>query len=137
MFGRHPLFSAALVVAALGNFVDVYDLVLFLVVKNQSLKDLGVLPEHVLESGAYILNCQMVGMLVGGLVWGVLGDRIGRTKVLFGSIFLYSVANIYNSLVHTIDHYALLRFLAGVGLAGELGAGVTLVAELMPARLRG
>jgi MFS family permease len=137
MFGRHPLFSAALVVAALGNFVDVYDLVLFLVVKNQSLKDLGVLPEHVLESGAYILNCQMVGMLVGGLVWGVLGDRIGRTKVLFGSIFLYSVANILNSLVHIIDHYALLRFLAGVGLAGELGAGVTLVAELMPARLRG
>lgn len=137
MFGRHPLFSAALVVAALGNFVDVYDLVLFLVVKNQSLRDLGVLPEHVLESGAYILNCQMIGMLVGGLVWGVLGDRIGRTKVLFGSIFLYSVANILNSLIQTIDHYALLRFLAGVGLAGELGAGVTLVAELIPARLRG
>lgn len=137
MLGRHPLLSAALVVAALGNFVDVYDLVLFLVVKNQSLRDLGVAPERVLESGAFILNAQMVGMLVGGLVWGVLGDRIGRTKVLFGSIFLYSIANILNAFVHTLDHYAFLRFLAGVGLAGELGAGVTLVAELIPSHLRG
>ncbi len=131
------LLSAAVVVAALGYFGDVYDLVLFLVVKNQSLIDLGVHPDQMLESGVFLLNCQNGGMLVGGVLWGLLGDKIGRTKVLFGSIIMYSSANIANAFVTSIDLYAVLRFVAGVGLAGELGAGVTLVAELMPQRLRG
>lgn len=133
----HPLLSTALVVAALGNFVDVYDLVLFLVVKNQSLLDLGVFSSDLLSSGSFILNCQMIGMLLGGVLWGILGDRIGRTKVLFGSIALYSIANLLNAAVHSIESYSLLRFIAGVGLAGELGAGVTLVSEVLPVRLRG
>ncbi len=137
MPSKHPLISAALVVAALGYFVDVYDLVLFLVVKNPSLQDLQVPPAAMLETGTALLNWQMFGMLLGGVVWGVLGDRIGRTKVLFGSILIYSLANIANAFVQSIPEYAALRFIAGVGLAGELGAGVTLVAELLPQRLRG
>jgi MFS family permease len=137
MSAKQHLLSAAVIVAALGYFVDVYDLVLFLVVKNPSLLDLGVAPDAMLESGAFLLNCQNGGMLVGGLLWGLLGDKIGRTKVLFGSIVMYSVANICNAFVGSLDTYAALRFIAGVGLAGELGAGVTLVAELMPQRLRG
>jgi len=134
---KHPLLSAALVVAALGYFVDVYDLVLFLVVKTPSLHDLGVPPEAMLETGTELLNWQMFGMLVGGVLWGVLGDRVGRTRVLFGSILIYSLANVANAFVYSIPVYAALRFIAGVGLAGELGAGVTLVAELLPQRLRG
>ena len=137
MSAKQHLLSAAVIVAALGYFVDVYDLVLFLVVKNQSLMDLGVQPEQMLESGVFLLNCQNGGMLVGGVLWGLLGDKIGRTKVLFGSIIMYSLANIANGFVTSLDLYAILRFIAGVGLAGELGAGVTLVAELMPPRLRG
>lgn len=131
------IFSVALVVAALGYFVDVYDLVLFLVVKNPSLSELGVSSEGMFEVGTELLNYQMLGMLTGGVVWGVLGDRVGRTKVLFGSILLYSIANILNAFVDTIPSYAILRFVAGFGLAGELGAGVTLVAELIPQHLRG
>ena len=137
MSARKHLLSAAVVVAALGYFVDVYDLVLFLVVKNPSLMDLGVSADQMLESGAFLLNCQNGGMLVGGLLWGLLGDKIGRTKVLFGSIVMYSLANICNAFVGSLDMYAFLRCIAGVGLAGELGAGVTLVAELMPQKLRG
>jgi len=137
MSAKHHLLSAAVIVAALGYFVDVYDLVLFLVVKNQSLSDLGVPSEEMLEAGVFLLNCQNGGMLVGGLLWGLLGDKIGRTKVLFGSIIMYSLANIANAFVGSVETYAALRFIAGVGLAGELGAGVTLVAELMPPRLRG
>ena len=137
MSAKQNLLSAAVVVAALGYFVDVYDLVLFLVVKDPSLIDLGISPDNILESGAFLLNCQNGGMLVGGLLWGLLGDKIGRTKVLFGSIVMYSLANICNAFVGSLDMYALLRFIAGVGLAGELGAGVTLVAELMPPKLRG
>ena len=137
MSAKQHLLSAAVIVAALGYFVDVYDLVLFLAVKNASLMDLGVQADGILEAGAFLLNCQNGGMLVGGLLWGLLGDKIGRTKVLFGSIIMYSVANICNAFVGSLDMYALLRFIAGVGLAGELGAGVTLVAELMPQRLRG
>lgn len=137
MSAKQHLLSAAVIVAALGYFVDVYDLVLFLVVKNASLTELGVHPDGMLEAGAFLLNCQNGGMLVGGLLWGLLGDKIGRTKVLFGSIVMYSVANIGNAFVGSLDMYAMLRFIAGVGLAGELGAGVTLVAELMPQRLRG
>lgn len=131
------LFSPALLVAALGYFVDVYDLILFLVVKNPSLRDINVPDSDFISAGTYLLNCQMIGMLLGGIAWGVLGDKIGRTKVLFGSIIIYSLANVANAFVFDIPSYAILRFIAGFGLAGELGAGVTLVAELLPKRLRG
>ena len=131
------IFSLALLVATLGYFVDVYDLVLFIVLKNPSLADLGVPPEQRLEVGVALLDTQMIGMLVGGVVWGVLGDKLGRTKALFGSILLYSVANILNGFVHSIPSYHFYRALAGFGLAGELGAGVTLVAEILPTALRG
>ena len=127
----------AVLVAALGYFVDIYDLILFSVVRVESLKSLGVTGEALTSTGVRLLNMQFIGMLVGGIIWGVLGDKLGRLSVLFGSIILYSVANVINGMVETVDQYALLRFLAGVGLAGELGAGVTLVAELMPARTRG
>lgn len=131
------IFSLALLVATLGYFVDVYDLVLFIVLKNPSLTDLGVPPEKRLEVGTELLNTQMIGMLVGGVVWGVLGDKLGRTKALFGSILIYSIANMLNGFVHSIPAYHFYRALAGFGLAGELGAGVTLVAEILPTALRG
>lgn len=137
MTEQHRILSAALVVAALGYFVDVYDLILFLVVKNPSLAAIGVDKDSFIEVGHYLLNWQMAGMLLGGIVWGVLGDRIGRTKVLFGSIIIYSLANIANAFVQGLPSYAALRFVAGFGLAGELGAGITLVAELLPKHLRG
>jgi MFS family permease len=105
MTGHSRIFSVALLVATLGYFVDVYDLVLFIVLKNPSLEGLGVPREQWLEVGAALLDTQMIGMLVGGIVWGVLGDKIGRTKVLFGSILLYSVANILNAFVHSIPSY--------------------------------
>lgn len=124
-------------VAALGYFVDIYDLILFSIVRGKSLKSLGLGPEEVLNSGVMLLNWQMTGMLLGGLLWGVLGDKRGRLSVLFGSIFLYSLANIGNGLVQSVGQYAVLRFIAGVGLAGELGAGITLVAEIMSRRSRG
>lgn len=137
MTEKPRIFSLALLVATLGYFVDVYDLVLFIVLKNPSLEALGVPKEEWIDVGAQLLDTQMLGMLAGGLVWGVLGDKIGRTKVLFGSILLYSVANILNAFVHSIPSYHVYRALAGFGLAGELGAGVTLVAEILPTRLRG
>lgn len=124
-------------VGAMGYFVDIYDLVLFSIVRVVSLKELGIADDKLLSVGVLLLNCQMVGMLVGGLLWGVLGDKKGRLSVLFGSIFLYSAANIANGFVHSIELYALLRFIAGVGLAGELGAAVTLVSETLPRDLRG
>lgn len=127
----------AILIAALGYFVDVYDIALFSVVRVASLKDLGFSEGEILDKGAFLLNCQMAGMLVGGLVFGVIGDKKGRLQVLFGSILLYSIANIANAFVNSFEYYALWRFLAGVGLAGELGAGVTLVAELMPKKYRG
>lgn len=124
-------------VAALGYFVDVFDILLFSVVRTASLKSLGLSAQELLDTGIYLINSQMIGMLIGGLIWGVLGDKRGRLSVLFGSIALYSIANILNGFVHTVDQYAILRFLAGLGLAGELGAGVTLVTESLPARQRG
>lgn len=127
----------AVLVAALGYFVDIYDLILFTVVRKVSLAELGVPPDQSLARGFLLMNMQMGGMLVGGIAWGVLGDLRGRKSVLFGSIFLYSVANLLNGLVATIPQYAALRFIAGVGLAGELGAGITLVAEILPADRRG
>jgi putative MFS transporter len=128
---------AAIVVAALGYFVDIYDLVLFNIVRIPSLATLGLTGEAATNTGLDLLNVQMSGMLLGGLLWGILGDKKGRLSVLFGSIFLYSLANIANGMVTTIPLYFVLRFVAGVGLAGELGAGITLVSELLPKEKRG
>jgi predicted MFS family arabinose efflux permease len=127
----------AIAVAALGYFVDVYDLLLFGILRGPSLSDLGLGSEAVLSVGARILNMQMLGMLVGGVLWGVLGDKRGRVSVLFGSILLYSLATLANAFVTTTDQYGWLRFVAGIGLAGELGAGITLVVELLPNDKRG
>ncbi|MBF0329508.1 MAG: MFS transporter [Nitrospirae bacterium] len=131
------VFSAPVIVAALGYFVDIYDLVLFSIVRVPSLKSIGLHGQALLDEGVFLLNMQMAGMLIGGVLWGVLGDKKGRLKILFGSIFLYSVANIANGMVDTIEWYSVWRFIAGVGLAGELGAGITLVAEVLPKHLRG
>ncbi len=127
----------AILVAALGYFVDIFDLVLFGVVRKASLLDLGVAPDQIGHVGELLINCQMTGMLVGGVLFGVLGDRHGRLSVLFGSIVTYSLANIANGFVESIPAYATWRFIAGVGLAGELGAGITLVSELMSKETRG
>ena len=127
----------AILVAALGYFVDIYDLILFSIVRVASLRSLGVSEDELLGQGVLLLNMQMGGMLVGGILWGVLGDKRGRLSVLFGSIVMYSLANIANGFVTTVPQYAVLRFVAGVGLAGELGAGITLVSEIMPAHTRG
>ena len=131
------IFNAAVVVAALGYFVDVYDLVLFLIVGKTSLLDIGVPQEKVIESFQFLLNVQMAGMLVGGIVFGVLGDKKGRLSVLFGSIITYSLANIANGFVTNIEMYTVLMFIAGFGLAGELRAGITLVSEIMDKEKRG
>ncbi len=126
-----------IIVAALGYFVDIYDLILFSVVRVKSLKELGVPDEDMLSVGASIINSQMFGMLVGGILWGVLGDKKGRLSVLFGSIIVYSLANIANGFVSSVSAYTIIRFIAGVGLAGELGAGITLVTETMSKQNRG
>jgi len=122
-------------VAALGYFVDIYDLLLFSIIRIPSLTDLGV--ANLGEVGMLILNAQMFGLLIGGILWGVLGDKLGRTKVLFYSIALYSIGNIANGFVTNGTQYAWIRFFAGIGLAGELGAGITLVSELLPKEKRG
>jgi predicted MFS family arabinose efflux permease len=127
----------AVVVAALGYLVDIYDLILFSVVRTPSLLGIGVAEADVLEVGVRLINYQMIGMLVGGVVWGALGDRRGRLSVLFGSILMYSLANIANGFVNDVETYAWLRLIAGIGLAGELGAGITLVSEMLPAEKRG
>ena len=128
---------AAILVASLGYFVDIYDLLLFSIVRIPSLKSLGLLGNDATSTGIFLLNIQMAGLILGGIFWGVLGDKKGRLNVLFGSILLYSVANIANGLVTNIQAYAVFRFIAGFGLAGELGAGITLVVELMPSAKRG
>lgn len=125
------------VVAALGYFVDVFDILLFSVVRTASLKDIGVADADLMNVSLGIINAQMIGMLLGGVLWGVWGDKKGRLKVLFGSILLYSVANFLNAYVTNETQYLWLRFIAGIGLAGELGAGVTLVTETLPAGIRG
>lgn len=124
-------------VAALGYFVDIYDLVIFSIVRVQSFRDIGIPESDMRIDGEYVLNMQMGGLLLGGVLWGVLGDKFGRVKVLFGSILMYSLANIANGFVHDIHTYAAIRFIAGIGLAGELGAGVTLVSESMDRKKRG
>lgn len=131
------IFNAAVIVAALGYFVDIYDLVLFSIVRVPSLKALGLQGEQLFKDGIFLLNMQMFGMLVGGVFWGILGDKKGRLSILFGSIVTYSLANIANGFVQDISTYAALRFIAGIGLAGELGAGITLVVEVMPKEIRG
>ncbi len=131
------LLSLPVIVAALGYFVDIYDLLLFSIVRVPSLKGLHVPADQLLNKGVMLINIQMAGMLVGGIFWGVLGDRRGRLSVLFGSIILYSLANIANGFVTNLDQYSALRFIAGIGLAGELGAGITLVAEILPKETRG
>jgi putative MFS transporter len=124
-------------VASLGYFVDIYDLVIFSIVRVKSLADIGVTPDKILSEGNYVINMQMFGLLLGGVLWGIIGDKLGRIKVLFGSIFLYSVANFANGMVHDVNSYAVIRFIAGVGLAGELGAGITLVSETLSKERRG
>jgi MFS family permease len=130
------IFSIPVIVAALGYFVDIYDLLLFGIVRLPSLKSMGLSEEALSSVGASILNWQMTGLLLGGILWGVLGDKKGRLSVLFGSIITYSLANIACGFVQDPGTYKLLRFIAGVGLAGELGAGITLVSEILPRHLR-
>lgn len=129
--------NLAVVVAALGYFVDIYDLLLFTIVREPSLKALGVTDAGMIAASTKIINWQMIGLLIGGVIWGVMGDKRGRLSVLFGSILLYSVANFVTGWVQTVEQYAWARFVAGIGLAGELGAGITLVSELLPKNKRG
>ena len=131
------ILKPAVIVGALGYFVDVYDLILFAILRLPSLKDMGFAGEQLVSHGILLLNLQMLGMLIGGIFFGVLGDRVGRVALLFGSILLYSIANIANGFVHSIEAYAVWRFVAGFGLAGELGGGITLVTEVLPKALRG
>lgn len=136
----YGIFSIPVIVAALGYFVDIYDLLLFTIVREPSLEGLGINLKDVqvvITASTKIINWQMVGLLIGGIVWGVMGDKKGRLSVLFGSIMLYSAANFITGYVQTVDQYAWCRFIAGIGLAGELGAGITLVSELLPKNKRG
>jgi MFS family permease len=131
------IFNIAVLVAALGYFVDIYDLLLFNIVRVESLRDLGLSDILIKKDGEFIISIQMLGLLTGGILWGIMGDKKGRLSVLFGSIILYSIANIVNGFVHTTNQYALVRFVAGIGLAGELGAGITLVSEIAHKDKRG
>ncbi len=126
-----------IVIAALGYFVDVYDLILFIIVRQPSLQALGYSGAELTQKGITLLNLQMLGMLIGGIVWGILGDKKGRLSVLFGTILLYSLANLANGMITNIGQYYALRFIAGFGLAGELGIGITLIAEVMKKEHRG
>src|SRR3954467_11173642 len=131
------LLRIPVVVAALGYMVDMYDLFLFSINRISSLKSLQISGDQLLADGIMLLNLQMAGMLIGGIIWGITGDKKGRLSVLFGSILIYSIANIGNGFVTSITQYAVLRFIAGFGLAGELGAGITLVTEILPKEKRG
>jgi MFS family permease len=131
------IFKVPVLVAALGYLVDMYDLFLFSIVRVPSLKSIGLSDDALMENGILLLDLQMAGMLIGGILWGIIGDKKGRLSVLFGSILTYSLANIGNGFVTTVEQYAVLRFIAGIGLAGELGAGVTLVTEILPKNIRG
>ena len=134
---RQLLLRLPVLVAALGYLVDMYDLFLFSIVRVPSLRSLNLSGDSILKNGIMLLNLQMAGLLIGGIVWGIIGDKKGRLSVLFGSILIYSIANIANGFVANINQYAILRFVAGFGLAGELGAGITLVTEILPKRIRG
>jgi putative MFS transporter len=125
-------------VASLGYFVDIYDLVIFSIVRVKSLHDIGVPDGDTMRlTGVHVINMQMWGLLLGGVLWGIIGDKLGRIRVLFGSILLYSIANFANGMVHDINTYSIIRFVAGIGLAGELGAGITLVSETLSKEKRG
>lgn len=134
---KYGVLSLPVLVAALGYFVDIYDLLLFSIIRIPSLKSFGLNDDQIAQEGLKIINIQMLGLLVGGILWGVLGDKKGRLKVLFASIILYSLGNIANGFVQNVDQYAWVRFVTGIGLAGELGAGITLVTELLPKEKRG
>lgn len=134
---KASVLSLTVIVAALGYFVDIYDLLIFGIIRIPSLKELGLTADEITTKGEWILSAQMAGLLIGGILWGVWGDKKGRVKVLFGSILIYSIANICNGFVQNITQYTAIRFFAGIGLAGELGAGITLVAELLPKEKRG
>ena len=134
---QYGVFSLPVIVGALGFFVDVYDLLLFSIIRKPSLESLHLSPEEVLSQGEIIISVQMIGLTVGGIIWGIMGDKKGRLSVLFGSIILYSLANIANGMVQTVPQYILMRLLAGIGLAGELGASITLVSEMLPREKRG
>lgn len=131
------IFNIAVIVAALGYFVDIYDLLLFTIVRKPSLIDVGSTDLTMLLDSTKVINWQMTGLLIGGIIWGIMGDKKGRLSVLFGSIILYSIANFFTGYVETVEQYAWARFAAGLGLAGELGAGITLVSELLPKEKRG
>src|SRR3954451_22290563 len=131
------LLRIPVLVAALGYMVDMYDLFLFSIVRVSSLRSLNLSGGSIMKDGVMLLNLQMAGMLIGGIVWGILGDKKGRLSVLFGSILIYSLANIANGFVTSVGAYAVLRFIAGFGLAGELRAGITLVTEVLPNKIRG
>ncbi len=135
MFSSSLIKKPIILVAALGYFVDIYDLLLFSIIRIPSLTDLGI--QDIAGNGLLILNTQMFGLLLGGILWGILGDKLGRTRVLFFSIALYSVGNVLNGFVQTAPQYAWIRFFTGIGLAGELGAGITLVSELLSKEKRG
>ena len=128
---EYGLLSMPVLVAALGFFVDVFDLLLFGVVRKPSFAALGLSPEEILSTGEWTVTVQLTGMVMGGIAWGIIGDKFGRLKVLFGSILLYSLANIANGFVQDIDSYIIIRFIAGIGLAGELGAGINPTSEIL------
>lgn len=134
---KTSVFSLVVIVAALGYFVDIYDLLLFTIVKKTSMLGVGATEATMLADSTRVINWQMVGLLLGGIIWGVLADKKGRLSVLFGSIILYSIANFVTGFIHTVDQYTWCRFVAGLGLAGELGAGITLVSEMLPQGKRG
>ena len=134
---HHSPFNIVVLAAGLGFFIDTFDLFLFNVYRIPSLKELGYTGEELTRMGEYLLSAQMLGMMVGGLVSGVIADKRGRVSVLFGSIVVYSLANILNGFVDDVNSYAIIRFFAGMGLAGELGAGITLVGESMSIEKRG
>ena len=133
----HRALNTTVIVASLGYFVDIYDLILFGVVRRPSLESLGFKADEILDKGISLLNWQMFGMMLGGIVWGILGDKRGRLSILFFTILLYSIANIANAYVVDYTQYVILRFVAGFGLAGELGLGITLVSEIMTTKNRG
>lgn len=134
---QYSIFSLPVIVGALGFFVDIYDLLLFNIVRRASFADLGVKESDMKDIGESIISWQMIGLTIGGIIWGVLGDKKGRKSVLFGSILLYSLATIGNGFVTNVDQYTWLRFIAGLGLAGELGASITLTSEILPKEKRG
>ena len=134
---QYGIFSIPVIVAALGYFVDIYDLLLFSITRLVSLRSMGLSEAEVFTQGEAIIMWQMGGLLLGGIIWGIMGDKKGRLSVLFGSIILYSLANIANGFVQTPEQFKMIRFIAGLGLAGELGAGITLVSELISKEKRG